>query len=329
MSITAGLPLVQEKGRQISYKQGHDNSVGLDVFDAAEYFSGANEIYGANCTVQQKMMRSGARMSLDIPMMSVKSSSVLSPSRYQKSKEDKKKYNLPNTRGGKLASFLNSLFNQISSKKKSSYTQSMKGDQDHNIGRRKRRSSISHFRNLNTTSSSTSNSSDSKSSSFYSSLSNSEFKAPPDAHTATKNSYKNIQSHSSNNPNVMVISTNLSKMNNINIHVKPASNCSSHKNNYLSGKTESSWLHGEKFKFRTSNEFSLEKCSESVNGVLGDKTDQTEDSTNFRNFRNDEDDGAESDSSSDLFELQNFDLFSCISSNSLAYESAHIANGPI
>ena len=60
----------------------------------------------------------------------------------------------------------------------------------------------------------------------------------------------------------------------------------------------------KKFKFKPSNEFSLEKCSHFVNRILGDKTDYSEDSTNFIN---DEGDGADSsDSSSDLFELQNF-----------------------
>ncbi|KAK1374484.1 hypothetical protein POM88_030677 [Heracleum sosnowskyi] len=154
------------------------------------------------------MMRSGGRIRLCIPMMSGKSSSIPSLSRYQKSEENKKKYKQPNTTGGKLARFLNSLLNKISSKKKSSYTESMKGDQDNKMGRRRRRSSISHFRKLTTSSSKTSNSSDSKSSSFNSSLSTSEFKTLPDAHTATKNSSKNIQRHSSHNPNVMVINTN-------------------------------------------------------------------------------------------------------------------------
>lgn len=296
MSNTAGLPLAQEKGHQISYNRRNDSSVELDVFDAAEYFSDANGIYGASFTLHQKIMRSGGRISLDIPMMSDKSSSVPSPSRYQKFKEDKNKYKQPSTPGGKLVSFLNSLFNQISSKKKSSYTKSMKGDQDHEIGRKKRRSSInSHFRNLTKISSSTSNSSKSKSS-----LSTSEFKTLPNAHTSTENSSKNIQSNSNHNPNVMMISTNLSKMNSINIHVNPS--CSSHKKIYMSEKIEKSWLHGEKFKFMTSNDFLSEKCSNFVYRVLGDKTDHSEDSTNFRNFINDEDDGADSDSSSDLFE---------------------------
>ncbi|KAL8112062.1 hypothetical protein AgCh_019677 [Apium graveolens] len=320
MSITAGLPLVQDKGHQISYIRRHDNSVELDVFDAAEYFSGANEIYGASFTLQQKLMRSGGRISLDVPMMSGKSSSIPSPSRCQKSKEEKKKYKQPSTPSGKLASLLNSLFNHISSKKKSSYTQSMKGDQDHKIGRRPRRSSISHFRNLNTISSSISNSSDSNSSSFYSSLSTSEFKTPPDAHTAPKNSSKNIQSHSNPNLNMMVISTNLSKMNYINFQVQPPYYCSSPKNICTSEKTDKFWLNGEKFKIEDFDEILLEKCSKIVKGGLGGKStdDHSEDSTKFRNFINNKvDHGADSDSSSDFFDLQNFDLVS-ISSNSLS-----------
>ncbi|WOG88891.1 hypothetical protein DCAR_0208126 [Daucus carota subsp. sativus] len=316
MSITAGQPLVQEKSQQISYNRSHTNSGELDVFDAAAYFSGANcrtnysyskssdDMNGESFTVQQKMMRSGKRMSLDIPMMNDKLSSIPSPTRYQKSKKCEKKYKQPNSPGGKLASFLNSLLNQVSSKKKLYHTQSMKVNHDHEIERRKRRSSISYFRNLNTVSSSTSDSSDSKSSTFFSSSSTTKFKTPPHAHSPIENSSKDIKSHSDH-------------CSNIDIHVKPS--CSSDKNINASEKTKNFWSHDEKkFKFKApSNEFSLEKCSNFVNGILGDKTDHSGDSTNFIN---DEDDGADSDSSSDLFELQNFDLVSCFSSNSLAYE---------
>ncbi|XP_074336489.1 protein BIG GRAIN 1-like E [Apium graveolens] len=312
MSITAGLPRIQEKANQKSFHQRH-NSGELDVFEAAGYFSGSNEINGTSFTVQPKMMRASGRMSLDIPVMSSKRSSIPAPTHHQKVIKDEKKFKQPNSPGGKLASFLNLLFNQTSSKTKKSKissSQSMKDDQDHEIGRRKRRSSMSHFQSVKTTSSNC-NSSDSKSSSFYSSSSSSE-KRPP----GTKAPSKISQSHPDKNHDVMI-------KNNITVHLKSSS---SHKKVHNDENTQNSWLDEEKFRFRPSTETSTEKYRNTFtnNGVSGDKTNHSKDSTNFRNFINDEDDGADSDSSSDLFELQNYDLVSCYSSDLPVYETTHI-----
>lgn len=321
MSITAGLPRIQEKANQKSFHQRH-NSGELDVFEAAGYFSGSNEINGTSFTSQPKMMRASGRMSLDIPVMSSKRASIPAPTHHQKVIKDEKKFKQPNSPGGKLASFLNSLFNQTSSKTKKSKissSQSMKDNQDHEIGRRKRRSSISHFGSVNTTSSNF-NSSDSKSSSFYSSSSSSE-KRPPCAKVPTKNSSKEIHSHSDQNHDVMMNTSSKIK-NNINVHVKSSS---SHKKVHTDENTEKSWLDEEKFRFRTPNENLSEKYKNPLaNGVSGDKAYHSKDSTNFKTFTNDEDDGADSDSSSDLFELQNYDLVSCYSSDLPVYETTNI-----
>lgn len=296
MSITTGLPRIQEKANQKPFHQRH-NSGELDVFEAAGYFSGSNDINGAGFTPQPKMMRASGRMSLDIPVMSNKRSSIPAPSHHQKVIKDEKKFKQPNSPGGKLASFLNSLFNQTSSKTKKSKissSQSMKDDQDHEIGRRKRRSSMSQFRSVNTSSSS---------------------KAP------TRVGSKQIPSHSDKNHDVMINSSSKIK-NNITLHVKSSSHKKVHNDDQ---NTENSWLDEEMFRSRTPNETSSEKYKNTfTNGVSGDKTNHSKDSTNFKNFINDEDDGAESDSSSDLFELQNYDLVSCYSSDLPVYETTRI-----
>ncbi|WOH15375.1 hypothetical protein DCAR_0934913 [Daucus carota subsp. sativus] len=305
MSIAAGLPRIHDKGNQKSFHQRH-NSGELDVFEAAGYFSGSNDITGASTTPQPKMMRPSGRMSLDIPVMSSKRSSIPAPTYQHKVSKDEKKMRQPNSPGGKLASFLNSLFNQTSSKTKKSKvssSKSMKDDQDHEMGRRKRRSSISHFRGGKTTSSNC-NSSDSKASSFYSSSSNSEKRPPACA---------KISSRSEHKPEVMVNS--LSKI----------KSSSSHRKVHTDENTENSWLDEEKFRFRTPSENSSEKYyNTSVKGVSADKINHSKDSANFINFINNEDDGAESDSSSDLFELQNYDLISCYSSDLPVYETTDI-----
>ncbi|KAK1361986.1 Protein BIG GRAIN 1-like protein E [Heracleum sosnowskyi] len=322
MSITAGLPRIQEKANHKSFHQRH-NSGELDVFEAAGYFSASNEIYGTSFTPQQKMMRASGRMSLDIPVMSSKRTSIPTPTHHQKVLKDEKKFKQPNSPGGKLASFLNSLFNQTSSKTKKSKissSKSMKDDQDHEIGRRKRRSSMSHFQSVNTTSSNYIISSDSKSSSFYSSSSSSE-KRLPCAKVPTKISPKEIHSHSDQNDDV-IMNTSSKIKNDINVHVKSSS---SHKKVHNDENTETSWLDEKKFKFQTPNENSSEKFKNTfANKVSGGKINHSKDSTNFKNFINDEDDGADSDSSSDLFELQNYDLVSCYSSDLPVYETTQI-----
>ncbi|KAK5776822.1 hypothetical protein PVK06_044787 [Gossypium arboreum] len=186
----------------------HRNGSGeLDVFEAARYFSGYNEAASYNCgtLISQKVTRDenqplrGDRISLDVamrrnPLLDLHQSHLV------EKHVKEKKHKQPSSPGGKLATFLNSLFNQTGSKKKKnskSTTQSMKDEEVSPGGRRKRRISISHFRSSNTV--------DTKS--FYSSSSSGFRTPPPYASTPTKRNetsklidgflekYKNIEPH--------------------------------------------------------------------------------------------------------------------------------------
>ncbi|KAA8529309.1 hypothetical protein F0562_033892 [Nyssa sinensis] len=301
MSIT-GLSEVPDKMYKKSLHRRNDSGE-LDVFEAARYFSGAtNEVSGCNGATNftQKILRedrqawrSGGRISLDVPMRN------LIPSQthvMEKQIMKEKKFKQPSSPGGRLASFLNSLFHQTSSKKKKSKstTQSMKDEDESPGGRRKRRISISHFRSSSTADSKT----------IYSS-SNSGFRTPPPyAHTPTK-SYKDLKSYS-DHKQVVPLSKN-------NEHVVKPTGL---QNEAFDDKrsTDYAWL-DDKFKF--SNGFS-EKYRERI---WADKypSDQGKE---FRKF-DEMDDGADSDSSSDLFELQNYDLGYC-SSGLPVYETTHM-----
>ncbi|KAL5826225.1 hypothetical protein ACOSQ4_018022 [Xanthoceras sorbifolium] len=296
----------------------HRNDSGeLDVFEAARYFSGYNEAAGYHCgTYSQKIMREdrqawrGGRISLDIPLREPLPQHANTVS-YQKQSHTiekqlmkEKKYKQPSSPGGRLASFLNSLFNQSSSKKKKSKsTQSMKDEEESPGGRRKRRSSVSHFRS----------SSNADSKSLYSSSSSGFRTPPPYANTPTK-SYKDFRSYS-DHKQVM----SLSKHNNG--QVKPAAT----QNEAISDdkrSTDLSWL-DEKFKIIDAysekhksfgNRF-LEKERIWVDQYSSEEKD-------CKKF-NEIDDGADSDSSSDLFELQNYDLGK-YSSGLPVYETTHM-----
>ncbi|WCJ22084.1 Protein BIG GRAIN 1-like E [Euphorbia peplus] len=291
MSMTG----LSETSGKLSKKSIHhrNDSDELDVFEAARYFSGYNEAAGCNgATCTQKVLREehkypwrGGRMSLDLPMRN--------PIPQQSHIVDKqvlkeKKYKQPSSPGGRLASFLNSLFNQTSSKKKKSKSasQSMRDEDESPGGRRKRRSSISHFRSSSSTT-------DTKS--IYSSSSSGFRTPPPYAHTPNKN-YKDFRSNSDNK---QVISM-------------PKHNTTCQKELVDDKKiTDLSWLNEK-------NKFIEEKPKNHGNGIDQYQSEHKE----FKKF-DEVDDGAESDSSSDLFELPNYDLG--IYSNGLpVYETTHI-----
>lgn len=260
----------------------------LDVFEAARYFSGYHEAGGYNGTTQ-KIIRDerqgcrGGRMSLDVPIRSAFSQQSHGLEKQMK----EKKYKQPSSPGGRLASFLNSLFSQSASKKKKSKstTQSMKDEEESPGGRRKRRSSISHFRSSSTT--------DSKS--IFSSSSSGFRTPPPCAQTPTK-SYKEFRTHSDQRQLV------------------PLPRCdgqvrSKALDNEVSVDRRNKDLYWLDEKFQFNNGLS-EKYKNSSNVFLekdrtwGEKYPSEEDFKKFAVV----DDGAESDSSSDLFELQNYDL---------------------
>lgn len=307
---------VPERSSKKSYHKWHD-------LEAARYFSGANGVSG-----NQKMSRSGGRISLDIPMMSSTRSSTFQAQTHQhshvmmeKATTKEKKHKQPNSPGGRLASFLNSLFSQTSSKKKKSKScsaQSIK-DEDHESpdGRRKRRSSISHFRSVNSTniSSSADNSS-------------SQFTTPRYTNTPAKNSFKDFKNFLDQHKPAVLL--NVSKNN---CPIKSSASQKDLHHNYNTRKfstdRDSARLDDDNFMFSTTtatknnnNGFLSEKCKIFGNGFLDQEINQSSE-RNFRNFINEMDDGADSDSSSDLFELQNYDLGG-YSSGLPVYETTHM-----
>ncbi|WOH07807.1 hypothetical protein DCAR_0727241 [Daucus carota subsp. sativus] len=310
---------IQQVPERIWKKSFHNrrDSDELDVFEAAGYFSGANEVSG-----YQKMLRSGRRTSLDIPMMSSTRTSMIQEQAHQydnvimpEKPTKEKKYKQPNSPGGRLATFLNSLFSQNSSKKKKSKScsaQSMK-DEDHESpgARRKRRSSISHFRSF--TSTNNSSSVNNSKSSFYSS-SSSEFTTHPSTNTPTKNTYKDSKP---------TIHLNMSsKSNKYNVNSTTWQKNEDHDN---------VWMDEEEFKFSTTTIFDSNRAPSQNREIFGngafDHEKNQPSERDFRNFINEMDDGAESDSSSDLFELQNYDLGCCTYSSGLpVYETTHMSS---
>ncbi|KAK8659340.1 hypothetical protein V6N13_029545 [Hibiscus sabdariffa] len=235
----------------------------LDVFEAAKYYSGHNEAASYNCAtlISQKSTRDerqplkGGRISLDVPR---RRNPLLQPS-HEKQVNKEKKHKKPSSPGGKLASFLNSLFNQTGYKKKknSKSTQSTKGEEESpGGGRRKRRMSISHFRSSSTV--------DTKS--FYSSSSSGFRTPPPYAATPTK-SYK-------------------------------GSDLLNEKK-----KEKSKFVDGilEKYKNLGTHHRDMNNRNARVDRFQSEEK-------GFRKFGEIDDGAADSDSSSDLFELQSFDL---------------------
>ncbi|XP_073133304.1 protein BIG GRAIN 1-like E [Henckelia pumila] len=138
----------------------------LDVFEAAQYFSSAvdDQIQGNIKFIgeerQQYQVQRASRMSLDSIMRDEIISSTPQDHQAKDSYNKNKKYRalqpIISSPGGKLASFLNSLFNQtISKKKRKSQSINPKNLQEKETRpgerlREIRRSSISHFRSINT-----------------------------------------------------------------------------------------------------------------------------------------------------------------------------------
>ncbi|KAI3467217.1 hypothetical protein Pfo_023880 [Paulownia fortunei] len=265
----------------------------LDVFEAARYFSGANENPGHNngALFSKKFIREdrqhaqrAARISLDMPMIR----NPINPDNLavdRKQLKEGKKYKQPSSPGGRLASFLNSLFNQTTSKKKkksksgsSSSTKDL--EEESPGGRRKRRSSISHFRITSITTSAAND----HSKSMYSSSSSGFRTPPPYANTPTKSLYKefgDIPDHHQKAVSVPKTGANAEKRS-----------------------TDCAWL-DEKFRFSNGNIF--KNGSHGLSSDRNSTTNWADEEREFRKF-SDVDDGADTDSSSDLFDLPNHDL---------------------
>ncbi|RDX63013.1 Protein BIG GRAIN 1-like E, partial [Mucuna pruriens] len=332
MSI-AGL-MDPEMSHNKSFHRRNDSGE-LDVFEAARYFSGYSEVVGyTSSTFTQKIMREErhhhahrARISLDMPMRS------LLPQQFhgmEKQIMKEKKHKQPSSPGGRLASFLNSLFSQSASKKKKSKSssQSMKDEDESPGGRRRRRSSISHFRSSSTA--------DSKS--LYSSLS-SGFRTPPYVQTPTK-SCKEFRTFSDHNHKHALSLP--SKCNNNNGHVRSSTTLQNELLWDEKKKREPTLLddnnnHNHNHKHNTNGSSEKQRNNKGSHESLEkDRMLVEKEITQISKF-NEVDDGAESDSSSDLFELQNYDL-GYYSSGLPVYETtnmdsikrgAPISNGPL
>ncbi|PIA63203.1 hypothetical protein AQUCO_00200903v1 [Aquilegia coerulea] len=304
----------QEKVHRKS-TQRRDGSGELDVFEATSYFSGCNEAAGYNANLfSQKELREerqtlgGRRMSLDMPS----SASLPSQSHRVEKQTKEKKYKQPSSPGGKLASFLNSLFNQAASKKKKS--KSMKDEEEiPGGGRRKRRSSISLFQNIG----------NNDSRSLYASSTASGFRTPPAYIDTPTKAYKDPKGYS-DHKYVVSLPKYTGKVNSVSSQDEAVDE---KKNMDLS------WL-DEKFRFI--DEFSeKDKNMFKTDRIYVDKFDKfSSEKNNFVKKQavvdHEVDDGAESDSSSDLFELGNYNLGSY--PNDLpVYETTHmerIKRGP-
>lgn len=281
--------------------QWRNHSGELDVFEAARYFSGANEnptyIYAAK--YDQYFIKNGTRMSLDMPK---RSSSIPQDHLLEKQiMKENKKYKQPSSPGARLASFLNSLFNQKSLKKKKKPKSSGKIndlEDDENPGgmRRKRRSSLGHFPVTNVASSVPD-----WRSSF--SASNSGF-TTPHAKTPTKSCKEFIKSD----------------------YFRPGAGKNELHNEKRS--TNYAWI-DERFSFRNgiSEKASRNGSSFEFSGhgkrfaTTWGFHDPSSEGREFSKFSDADDHGAESDSSSDLFDLPNYGSNFCSKTGLPVYET--------
>lgn len=307
MPKTIPFPPLQENKKPFHRRNGSGE---INVSQAARYFE------DTNTAVSHKhyMRESVGRLSLDIPnnrrnsiplqaMMMENRNSVplkammMDPNQVM-IKKNEKKYKQPSSPGGKLAHFLNSLFNQTSSKKSKSKsttsTQSIKDEDESPSGwRRKRRSSISLFRSGN---SNTTIASDTK----------------PTPHPydmpqtpAKRTSYKDLRSYSDHKPTYEVTKIPLNE-------------------NYNKNENHKIKSTGFSDKKRSPENMLVEKVRvcDVKHDDHGQKYDPTVEIREFKRFILDDDDG-DSDSSSDLFELTNCDL-GYYSSGLPVFETTHM-----
>lgn len=262
----------------------------LDVFEAAKYFADANEISSFAHRTHHEPWR-GGRKSLDMAI-SFRKSLILPPEmeKPQALKENSKKHKQPSSPGGRLASFLNSLFNQT---KKKSKSKSGKDDEDESPGgmRRRRRSSISHFYSIRSSSTNTATANATMAANKLYSSSGSGFRTPPPcAYTPTK-SYKDFTIFSDRHHHQQVIN-----------------GLKNHKVIAASLQSKDHEVHGEKLNGVSQNYKIMNIKNSSNNGDHHRAADRyPPEETEKRKF-NGEDDDADSDTSSDLFDLPNSEL---------------------
>ncbi|KAF8077071.1 hypothetical protein N665_1064s0017 [Sinapis alba] len=302
--------------RMSSHKRNDAYSGELDVFEAAVYFSSYNEFssgdhrhtqkYGYSAAREENRRRwgilgggGGRRRSLDLPMRCSEQVHHLHqdhPEKQEvtiiKERFGNVRHKQPSSPGGRIASFLNSLFHQAGSKKNKSKAKQQDREVEEEIPgggwmRRRRRSSISHFLS-SSKSNSTATTTSSSSKSLFSSSSSGFRTPPPYLNTPTKN-YKQFLNFTSATNQVEVVEEK--KIN-----------------------KELSWL-DEKLKV-------MENLSEKEK-FWADHDGDIDDGDRRIKREGKDDDGMESDSSSDLFELQNYEL----SRGGLpVYETTNVAN---
>lgn len=284
-----------------------NNSGELDVFEAANYFSLAT-----NMTINQQHQSvssqkpnkdhindhvgrpKGGRMSLELIGRSskIKVSDLKNSHKVHDDDEDQvvkgkmiknSKQKQPSSPGGKLASFLNSLFNNSLSKKKKS------SKQDDQMKQRMRRSSISHI--------------DSRSL-YLSSSSATGFRTPPPVYKTFFDDSKSLQDHK----RVITIPMKSS------IGLMEQRPTISNGLSLLPGfdKSQRNLVNrvGEKEK---KIEFEFKKVDNNVSKPELHKVEKNIDIVKYFEFKkhikdDEEDEGYQSDTSSDLFELPNYDL---------------------
>ncbi|KAJ0981945.1 hypothetical protein J5N97_010200 [Dioscorea zingiberensis] len=131
----------------------HKDSDEIDVFEAARYFSGDTDsnvsairsVVGAHGGKREERHAwRPLRKSLDMPIG--KMISQPPPNFEKRIINEKKSSKQPSSPGGRLASFLNSLFSQVTSKVKYKSSSSRKDDcEEANQGERRRRNSTSQY----------------------------------------------------------------------------------------------------------------------------------------------------------------------------------------
>ncbi|XP_073290951.1 protein BIG GRAIN 1-like E [Primulina huaijiensis] len=275
----------------------------LDVFEATQYFSGANETPGyISPNLEQNRVKNVRRMSLDLPK-----SNIISPQNHVTTNQmkEKKKNKQPSSPGARIARFLNSLFNQKSVKKKKLKSGGTINDLEVENPVDQRRRSISHFPVTNYAV-------DSKS--IYS-TSSSGFTTHVHANTPTK-SYREFSSFS--DPLQHAIS--VPKTSNENFKPGFLKNEYDVKTNtdYASSDEKPSSRNGSSTKvFRNGSSKASDHKKCPTNYWVENYSSEGQE---FRKFSH----GGDSDSSSDLFDLPNYDMGFCSSTGLPVYETTQM-----
>nr|XP_010936493.3 protein BIG GRAIN 1-like E [Elaeis guineensis] len=273
------------------------NSGELDVFEAVRYFAGAIDGVGLTGRIGPQRVIREERKSLDIPMKTVPPQECR---RMEKCHPKETKGKQPSSPGGRLASFLNSIFNQTASKKKSkSHTSSTKssknGELEERLGRRSRRSC--QFQSIR--------SSDSKS--IYSSESSGVSTPPPHTNIPAKSQKEQCSSSKSHGqPKLAAFCPQREVWDERRVQgetwlaerVEFSDRLCGKSKVLGGGKPNVAWNEGlleNRWVLNGNKEGFLEK-----HGECGEEFRGKEESR--------EDNGGESDSSSDLFELKNIDF---------------------